>query len=71
MNKILSDTRLVAAFIALVVVCATVLVALGKVPWPDAVKVLGGFLGGLLAAWQRGTAQPQVVEVVKAEEPKP
>jgi len=67
MTKLLSDTRLVAAFVALVIVCATVLVALGKVPWPDAVKVLSGFLGGLLAAWQRGTAQP-VVEVVRAEE---
>jgi hypothetical protein len=66
MNKLLSDTRLVAAFAALVLVCVTVLVALGKVAWPDAVKVVGGFLSGLLAAWQRGTAP--AVEVVKVEE---
>lgn len=67
MNKLLADTRLVAAFAALVLVCVTVLVALGKVTWPDAVKTVSGFLVGLLAAWQRGAA-PQVVEVVKTEE---
>lgn|SRR3990167_8624554 len=55
MNKILSDTRYVVAFAALVIICATVLVALDKVLWPDAVKVLGGLLGGLAMAWQRGT----------------
>lgn len=67
MNKFLTDTRAVLALVALVVVCTTVLVALNKVLWPDAVKVLGGFLGGLVAAWQRGTPIPVVVE----EEKKP
>lgn len=61
MNKLLSDTRLVAAVVVVVVVCVTVLVALNKVAWPDAVKTMSGFLGGLLVAWQRGAA-PQVVE---------
>ena len=55
MNKLLSDTRYVLAFAALLVVCATVLIALNKVLWPDAVKVLSGVLGGLLLAWKRGT----------------
>jgi hypothetical protein len=55
MNKVLSDTRYVLAFAALLVVCATVLIALNKVLWPDAVKVLSGVLGGLLLAWKRGT----------------
>ena len=55
MNKLLSDTRYVLAFAALVLVCATVLVALDKVAWPDAVKVLSGLLGGLLMAWKRGS----------------
>jgi hypothetical protein len=55
MNKLLSDTRYVLAFVALVLVCATVLVALDKVTWPDAVKVLSGLLGGLLMAWKRGS----------------
>ncbi len=55
MNKLLSDTRYVLAFAALVIVCATVLVALDKVLWPDAVKVLSGMLGGLVVAWKRGS----------------
>lgn len=55
MNKILSDTRYVLGFAALVIVCATVLVALDKVLWADAVKVLSGLLGGLLMAWKRGS----------------
>lgn len=74
MNKLLSDTRIVAAFAALVIICATVLMALGKVAWPDAVKVLGGFLGGLVAAWQRGTAlseaEAAAVKAVEAEKAK-
>jgi hypothetical protein len=55
MNKVLSDTRYVLAFAALLVVCATVLVSLDKVLWPDAVKVLSGVLGGLIMAWKRGS----------------
>ena len=55
MNKLLSDTRYVLAFVALVVICATVLVALDKVLWADAIKVLSGLLGGLLMAWRRGS----------------
>ena len=55
MNKVLSDTRYVLGFAALIVVCATVLIALNKVLWPDAVKVLSGVLGGLLMAWKRGS----------------
>lgn len=55
MNKLLSDTRLVLAFAALVVICATVLVALDKVMWADAVKVLSGLLAGLAMAWKRGS----------------
>lgn len=67
MNKILSDTRVVVGFAALVLVLATVLVALGKVTFTEAAKDVGLFLGGLITAWQRGAAQP-VVEVVRAEE---
>jgi hypothetical protein len=58
MNKYLSDTRLVLALAALVIVCATVLVGLNRVPFADAIKVLSGFFGGLLAAWMRGTPAP-------------
>lgn len=55
MNKVLSDTRYVIGFAALVIICATVLVALDKVLWADAVKVLSGLLGGILMAWKRGS----------------
>lgn len=55
MTKLLSDTRYVLGFAALVVVCATVLVALDKVLWADAVKVLSGLVGGMLMVWKRGT----------------
>lgn len=55
MNKILSDGRYVLGFAAFLVACATLLVALDKVAWPDAVKVLSGLLGGLLMAWKRGS----------------
>jgi hypothetical protein len=64
MKKLLSDTRLVAGFAALVLLCLTLLVALGKVTFTEGAKDFGLFLGGLLTAWQRGTAQP-VVEVVE------
>lgn len=67
MNKLLTDTRAVLALAALVVVCSTVLVALDKVSFADAAKALGGMAGGLLLAWQRGTAGTQVV-VEKVEE---
>lgn len=67
MNKVLSDTRYVIGFAALVIVCATVLVALDKVLWPDAVKVLSGLLGGLLMAWKRGSEYtPEEAEAMKA-----
>lgn len=58
MNKLLSDTRIVAALVALVVVCLTVLAALGKVPGVDVIKMLGGFLSGVVIAWQRGSPAP-------------
>ncbi len=55
MNKILSDGRYILGFAAFLVACATLLVALDKVLWVDAVKVLSGLLGGLLMAWKRGS----------------
>ena len=55
MSKLLADTRIVAAIAALVVVCLTVLAALGKVPGMDVVKILGAFLSGVVLAWKRGT----------------
>ena len=67
MNKLLSDTRVVAGFAALVLLCATLLVALGKVTFTEGAKDFGLFLGGLLTAWQRGTARPEVIEVVNGE----
>lgn len=67
MNKLLSDTRYVLAFAALVVVCATVLVALDKVLWTDAVKVLSGLFGGLLMAWKRGSEYTEEEARVLAE----
>lgn len=66
MNKILSDTRVVAGFSALVLVAVTLLIALGKVTFTEGAKDFGLFLGGLLTAWQRGTA----TEVVVKEEAK-
>lgn len=55
MNKILSDGRYILGFAAFLVACATLLVALDKVAWPDAVKVLSGVFTGLAMAWKRGT----------------
>lgn len=76
MTKLLSDTRYVLGFAALVVVCATVLVALDKVLWADAVKVLSGLVGGMLMVWKRGTEYTaEEAEAMKAhaesKSPKP
>jgi hypothetical protein len=70
MGKLMSDTRAVLALAALVVVCTTLLVALDKVCFADAAKTMGGMVGGLLLAWQRGVAKEPAVEVVKVEEEK-
>lgn len=77
MNKVLSDTRYVLAFTALVIICSTVLVALDKVLWADAVKVLSGLLGGVLVAWKRGSeytaeeAAAMKAHAAKSEPTKP
>lgn len=55
MNKLLSDTRYVLGLVALIVVCLTGLVALDKVPWADAAKLLSGLITGLAVAWKRGS----------------
>lgn len=71
MNKLLSDTRLVLAFAALVVICLTVLAALDKVPGIDVAKMLGGFVTGLALAWQRGTElSKDEAKAVKAYAPE-
>jgi hypothetical protein len=49
----LADTRLVLALVALVLVCLTVLVALGKVSPEQAGIWAGGVLNGLALAWKR------------------
>lgn len=53
MKLSLSDTRLVLALVALVMVCLTVLVALDKVSAEQAALWAGGVLNGLGLAWQR------------------
>jgi hypothetical protein len=62
MNKLLSDTRLVAALVALAIICLTVLAALKVIPGADALKLLSGLVTGVIITWQRGTVAPTVVE---------
>lgn len=69
MGKLLADTRIVAALIALVVVCLTVLAALGKIPGSDVAKVLGGFLSGAGVVWLRGTKPEDKTEEKKTSIP--
>lgn len=49
----LSDTRMVLALVALILVCLTVLVALDKLSAEQAGIWAGGVLNGLLVAWKR------------------
>lgn len=53
MNLNLTDTRLVLALIALIMVCLTVLVALERVSPEQAGLWAGGVLNGALLAWKR------------------
>lgn len=55
--SMLRDTRLVAALLALIVICTTVLVAMGRVDGADAVKVLIALLTGAGLSWFRGEAE--------------
>lgn len=48
-----SDTRMVLALVALLLVCLTVLVGLDKVSPEQAGIWVGGLLNGLLLAWKR------------------
>lgn len=68
MNKLLSDTRLVAALLALVIVCLTVLAVTHVISGEDVAKYLGGLVTGVILVWQRGT-ETKVVEK-PAEEKK-
>ncbi len=49
----LSDTRLVIGLIALIMVCLTVLVALGRISPEQAQLWAGGVVSGVLVAWKR------------------
>lgn len=69
MTKLLSDTRLVAALIALAIICLTVLAVTKVIPGADAYKVLAGLITGVIIAWQRGTVP--TTAVVKKETPVP
>ena len=62
MNKLLADTRLVAALIALALICLTVLAVTHVIPGADAYKVLAGLITGVLITWQRGSIAPVAVE---------
>lgn len=62
MNKLLADTRLVAALIALALICLTVLAVTHVIPGADAYKVLAGLITGVLITWQRGSIAPTAVE---------
>ena len=60
--SMLRDSKFVLALIALIIVCTTVLIALGQVTFADAVKALGGLLTGVLLAWQRSESAPEADE---------
>ena len=53
--SMLRDSKFVLGLVGLIVVCTTVLVALGRVEFVDAVKALGGLLTGVGLAWARGS----------------
>ena len=55
MFKMLQDTRFTAALLGLGLVCATVLVAMGKVEFAEAAKVIGAMVYGASVTWHRGS----------------
>lgn len=62
MNKLLADTRLVAALVALTIICLTVLAVTHVIPGADAYKVLAGLITGVIITWSRGTAPAATVD---------
>jgi hypothetical protein len=62
MKNLLADTRLVAALVALAIICLTILAAMKVIPGADAYKLLAGLVTGVIITWQRGTVAPTVVE---------
>lgn len=60
--SMLRDSKFVLALVGLIVVCTTILVALGRVEFVDAVKALGGLLTGVGMTWLRGSSEPELSE---------